>query len=281
MATISFATLTVRALVRASVYASARKPASRGPSGAFHGARGPLARTAGIAIAVVALTPVGTAYAAESAAGILDAARATYAALKSYSDTGTVTEEFGPSARSQHTFTTRFNREPRGFLFAMHKEGGDRLVVWADPGAFHVWWKATGAQTDYPNPNNSGAITLNDFPTVGAITKMTSLLYSKAGLVSSLSNATLLEGTPMEDIAGQRCYRLTGTTKDFYGQSGRSVNTRTLTIWIDARTHLVRQIREEGPSAPGSRNRTTTVFEPLANPALGAESFIVTAEMRN
>jgi len=39
------------------------------------------------------------------------------------------------------------------------------IVIWGDPDAFHVWWKTTGQVTEYPNPKNTGAITLSDFPT--------------------------------------------------------------------------------------------------------------------
>jgi hypothetical protein len=68
-----------------------------------------------------------------------------------------------------------------------------------------------------------------------------------------------------EDVAGQPCYRLHGLSKDFYGQTGRAVNARSITVWIDVQTHLVRQVREEMPAPADALNRITTTFEPQAS----------------
>src|SRR5579864_3696743 len=150
---------------------------------------------------------------AQNAGEILQRMRDTYAAMKSYSDTGVVLDY--PDAASsnpilsksaRHTFTTSFNRSPRGFLLDYHKNESNRFVVWGDTDAFHNWDKFTGVRYDYPNPNNSGAM-------VGsvAISKIPTLLYAKAALPSDFSyySDVVLDGT--ETIEGHRCYRLAGT----------------------------------------------------------------------
>jgi outer membrane lipoprotein-sorting protein len=209
----------------------------------------------------------------DSPGAILQHARAVYGDLSSYSDSATVLKEYGVDSKDQQAFSTFFNRTPRHFLLDYRKQNGDRLVIWGDPEAFHSWWKTTGQVSDYPNPNNVAALTLNDFPTDGSITKIPTLLYPKASLAGALTHfdAASLNGT--EDIGGQKCYRLAGQTYDVYGQSGKQVNFRKLTVWIDMQTFLVRQIREEGTPAAGSIDRTTTTYQPKANPAIAEGSF--------
>jgi len=105
---------------------------------------------------------------AQSADEIVKKARDTYAQLHAYADTGVVLDQYGTSSEDKHTFSTRFVRTPRHVLLDFHKQGGDRYVIWADPDAFHTWWKTTGQQTDYPNPNNTPAITLSGPPTASS-----------------------------------------------------------------------------------------------------------------
>src|SRR5438477_116161 len=93
---------------------------------------------------------------------ILQRSRAMYGDLRSYADTGVVLEEYGSSSKDRHTFATNFSRTPRRFFFDFRKDGGDRYVVWGDPEAFHTWWKTTGVEEDYPNPNNIAAFTTLD-----------------------------------------------------------------------------------------------------------------------
>ena len=205
---------------------------------------------------------------AQNADEILQKMRATYGALKSYSDTGVVLSEYGSSSEDRHPFTTYFNRTPRHFVLDFRKQGGDRYVVWGDPDAFHNWWKTTGNQTDYPNPNNAPAISLSGRNTGGAALKIPTLLYSKAALGGDFNNFAdvVLDGT--EPISGRRCYRLIGRASDLYAATGKEVNTRKMTIWIDTESLLIRQVREEWKGLPGQRSRTTTTYQPQANPVL-------------
>jgi outer membrane lipoprotein-sorting protein len=235
-----------------------------------------LSRSSGGPLAIAALTFATLVHAAESPDAILKRTRATYAALASYSDTGVVTVEYGSAAapsKDRHTFTTYFERAPRHFLFDFHKAGGDHFVIWGDPAAFHTWWKETAVTADFPNPNNVPAINLSDFQTSGSATKIPTLLYPKAPLVGALSHFAdpQLDGT--EAIGGRACYRLLGHTSDLYGQTGKEVNLRRLTLWIDTGSSLIRQIREEARARPGEISRTTTTFDPIANPRLNASRF--------
>jgi outer membrane lipoprotein-sorting protein len=209
----------------------------------------------------------------ETPAAILEHTRSVYAALTSYSDTGTVLKEYSPTSHDENSFATYFTRAPRHFMFDYRKPSGDRIVIWGDPDAFHVWWKTTAQVTEYPNPKNTGAITLNEYPTAGAITKIPPLLYSKANLAGAIPNFEPGRLAGMEDVAGNKCYRLEGTTSDQYAQTGKKVDVRNLTVWIDSTSYLIRKILEDAPAAPGMLNRTTTTFNPQANPKLNDDSF--------
>jgi len=98
-------------------------------------------------------------------------------------------------------------------------------------------------------------------------------LYSKASLSGALARFAPTSVESTEPIAGQPCYRLGGKTNDLYGESGKQVNIRNLTVWIDTKTYLVRRVLEESPAAPGMLDRTTTTFDPKANPAIADDSF--------
>ena len=207
---------------------------------------------------------------------VLERSRAMYAALNSYTDSGVVINEFGPAngaVTEKHNFTTCFRRAPRAFYFDFKKSGGDRFVIWADPKAFHTWWKTIGSQTDYPNPSNTGAFVTADPNTLGSAVKIPSLLY-KGALAGAFSHFTDAVNDGMEDIGGHKCYRLVGTAKDVYGATGRETNIRKMTVWIDAESLLIRKVVEVPKDVPtGYVNRVTTTFEPEANPTIDESKF--------
>jgi len=204
---------------------------------------------------------------------VLARSRAMYAGLRSYADTGTVLHEFGVSSKERHTFTTDFNRAPRRFYFDFRKESGDRFVVFGDADAFHTWWKATGVQSDYPNPNNVGAFTLSAPTTLGAALKIPTLLYANAGLPGDFSNLRDMVADGTETLGGRRCDRLVGMAADFYGNTQREVNARKITMWIDAESLLLRKVVEEWTPLPGQVSRNTTTWEPQANPTIEDSRF--------
>jgi len=225
------------------------------------------------ASAVILMLASAASQAQESPATILEHVRSTYEALNSYSDTGTVIYEYSPTAYDEHKFSTAFNRNPRYFLLDFRKGGGDRLVITGDPDAFHSWWKATGQVTDFPNPKNTGAITLNDYPTNAVSSKIPSLLYGKANLPSAFQHFVPERDAGIESCGEKKCHRLEGGTSDLYVGTGKQVNVRKLTVWIEADTYLVRKVTEEAPSPQGTLNRTTTTFIPQANPQLADDVF--------
>jgi outer membrane lipoprotein-sorting protein len=210
---------------------------------------------------------------AQSADDILKKMRDTYAAMNSYADSGTVINEYGASGRDRHSFTTYFTRSPRHFLLDFRKQGGDRYVIWSDQEAFHTWWKTTGQQTDYPNPNNAPAISQSGQNTKQAALEIPTLLYSKVQLGGDFNNFADVERDGTEEIGGRRCYRLLGRASDAYAGSGKEVNNRKMTVWIDAESYLVRQILEEWKSPAGSRTRLTTTYQPQANPTVEEAKF--------
>lgn len=203
--------------------------------------------------------------------------RVLYASLGSYADSGAVEHQYGQggAGHDRHTFRTYFSRAPRGFYFEFNKNGGaDRYVIWGDQEAFHTWWKTTGVKADYPNPHNTGAFSTADPQTAGSAMKIPPLLYAKAGLQGAVANLKdpTLQGT--EEIGGRRSYRLVGKTGDLYGQTGREVNVRKVTVWIDAQSLLIRKVLEEPKDTPpGYIERTTTTFEPQANPVVDQGRF--------
>src|SRR5579872_2270309 len=175
----------------------------------------------------------------QDANSILQKARDTYVGLKSYSDQGTIVYEYGADATDKHTFSTYFNRAPRHFLLEFHKQGGDQFVIWGEPDAFHTWWKMTGMQTDYPNPNNIPAFSLSTEPTKGASTKVPTLLYGKSQLAAGMLALHDPEIDGTEEAGGHKCYRILGRLSDVYGATGREVNIRKATVWIDTEMFLV------------------------------------------
>ena len=212
---------------------------------------------------------------AQGAEQILQKMREAYGAMKSYADTGVVVNEYG-GLTERHSFTTNFSRAPRRFLLDFRKQGGDRYVVWADANAFHTWWKTTGQQTDYANPNNAPAISMSGRNTQNSVVKVPTLLFSKVNLGGDFNNVAdvSLDGT--EDVGGRRCDRLVGRASDRYAATDKEVNIRKMTIWIDAESSLVRQVREDWKGTPGNVIRITTTYQPQANPVLDDAKFTFT-----
>jgi len=203
---------------------------------------------------------------------LLGPTRAAYAALKSYADTGTVTREFGqPRAMGseKHTFRTFF-RAPRDFFFEFAKNPSiskERIVVWGDAAAFHTWWSTTQSSETYPPGTGASAFTTMAFPTLGSDLQVASLVLPQGALPGTLAEMVEARDAGTDTIGGHRCRKLVGTAQSVYRATGHISNVRQVTVWIDADTQLVRQILEDA-SDPASISRTTTTFDPRANPAL-------------
>lgn len=222
-------------------------------------------RTIAAAICSTVIAVGSVRGAASEADDVLQRTRAMYGALRSYADTGVVISEYGAATTDEFKFVTRFSRAPRRFYL---ESSGGQFVIWGDPDAFHTWTKVTGDQYDYPNPNNAPAIALSGQQTHGISSVVPPLLYSKAALGGVFSNFTDATVDGIETVGGRRCHRILGTTRDVYATTGREVNIRKLTVWIDVDSLLIRRAREEWKSLPGQRSRITYVYEPQANPAI-------------
>jgi outer membrane lipoprotein-sorting protein len=225
-----------------------------------------------VGIAYACLLPASSPSAQED---ILARSRAMYASLKSYADTGTVTIE--ASSVDRHTFKTYY-RPPRHFYFEFVEDkaaGGSRAVIWCDGGDFQTWWSDTGIHNLYPKGQGAQAFVQLMYPTNGSATQIASQLFANAGLVSTLAELEEMTPAGTEVISGRTAHKLTGIARSTYGATGRQVNVRRTTVWIDADTLLVRKIFEDThKGAPaGSRNRVTTTFEPQANPPLDDSRF--------
>jgi hypothetical protein len=235
-------------------------------------------RLLAVAIALAATmgaTPPRSMHAAAQAPPvdkILADMRKVYADLTAYADTGEVISEYGTGSTDRFTFTTYFNRVPRGFLLDFRK-GQDQYVIWGDPDAFHSWWKATSQQYDYPNPNNSGALTGSPRNTLNTAQKIPTLIYAKADLGGDFSRFTSPTAAADEDVNSHRCHRLNGEIYDSYGATGRRSNTRQMTVWIDVESSLIRKVLEEAQALPGQRSRVTWVYDPQANPTIDPAKF--------
>jgi outer membrane lipoprotein-sorting protein len=211
---------------------------------------------------------------------VLARSQAAYAALRSYSDTGSVDTEFGPPAglvREHHTFKTLF-RAPRHFLFDFAKEqNADRFVVWADDDAFHTWWQATGVAETYPKGSGAGAFVAGGTPTLNSLMQLSPWLFSQADLTGPLTEFGDASAAGTETINGRPCQKLVGVGKSVYRASGRVVNVRPMAVWIDTQTFLVRRVFEDtSEGSAGFVYRTTTTFDPQANPLLDDARFLFT-----
>ena len=235
----------------------------------------PVAAGAQRPIIAAVLSPTS---ASRAAADVLAQSKATYAALQTYSDSGTVVNEFGSNPRNPskevHRFRTNFRR-PRSFLFDFVKSNAaDRYVVWGDDQAFHGWWRTTGVQYDYPKGQGSGAFSGAATQTKGSILLIPPLLFTGAGLSGTLTQFGDAEDDGKEAINGHDCFRIIGVAKDLY-QTGKEVNIRKVTVWVDVKTMLIRRVFEDTPRGGVATwvSRFYTTFEPAANPRLADTVF--------
>jgi outer membrane lipoprotein-sorting protein len=217
-----------------------------------------------------------------SASGnILERSRATYAALQSYSDTGTITTEDilpgAPAIVEHHTFATAY-RAPRQYYFDFKKDpeaGDERFVIWCERDDFNTWWSATGVHEKYEKGRGEFAFATASEPTKGSAMLISPLLFSKANLQGPLLNLKDEKDVGTEDVGGRSCHKITARMVLTYSDSGQTAEERSVIVWIDAETLLVRKVFEDTPrgSMEGSASRITTIFDPQANPNLDDARF--------
>lgn len=211
---------------------------------------------------------------------VLQQSRQIYAALNSYSDSGSVVTSYrsGKTAASVNTSTFRtLYHAPRQFLLEFSKGpniGDERFVIWSEGQDFNTWWSATRVHEDYPQGRGANAFALGAFPTQQTAVMIPPLLFSKAGLQGPLSSFTLSRGDGTDRIGAHLCYRLIGEEAMAY-QTGTVAGGRTVTLWIDTQSLLVRKVFEDTPAGMASDTLTTvtTTFDPVANATIDAARF--------
>jgi outer membrane lipoprotein-sorting protein len=103
------------------------------------------------------------------------------------------------------------------------------------------------------------------------------LLFPKSNLGGTMRELGEMTESGTEVVTGAKCVKLQGIVKTVY-QTGREANKRRVTLWIDAETMLVRQVREEDlGGAAVNVSRTTITYTPHANPQLDDTHFRFTA----
>lgn len=210
---------------------------------------------------------------------VLAKSKAVYASLKSYSDTGTVDEDFGPPngrAHDRHVFKTSY-RAPRHYYFDFVKShNADRWVAWSnDDNTLHIWWKTTGKEETYPKGKWQVPLLIGGSQTKGSLTQLSPFFFPQDKLFGTLTELGDITPASKEVLNGHECFKIKGTARSVYQGTGHVVNIRPVTVWIDAQTFLVRKVFEgtaQG-AAPGWIQQTTTTFEPQPNPPLTDAQF--------
>lgn len=206
---------------------------------------------------------------------------ARYAALSSYSDTGTVETAYQwpgtPAVTERHSFETAF-RAPRNFFFRFDEDpaaGGDALVIWCDGGPFQSWWKTTGVHEVYDGGRGANAFYSAESPTVLSANLIAPHLFQQAGLYGPTwrlvgavdGDADQLDGKPSRRIMAQQ--RVTGV---------QTMEDRPITVWIDDETGLIVRVlvnAEVGSQADFVDDRLYTIAA-TANPELSDDRFTFT-----
>ncbi len=212
----------------------------------------------------------------------IERSRAVFAALRSYSDTGTIVTEMqvsgAPMIVERHSFVT-FYRAPRHFYLEFNedkKAGGDRYVLWGNDEAFHTWWSTTGVQDTFPKGKGALAFNVSVTPTQGMSLLIAPWLFAQAGLEGPLVNLQDAKTGELEPVGERRCHKVTGGSRTAYSRNLDRL--RPTTVWVDAQTSLVCKVFQgSAPGTPaGTTQHVTVTFEPRANPAIEDARFLFT-----
>jgi hypothetical protein len=233
---------------------------------------------------VVALAPHHKA--AFDAEDALKRSHAAYAALTAYADSGTVVVQTSGFA-DKYAFRTYFTRQPRNLLldFSMIEseytngfklKGSSGTVIWMENGQLQTYDTKTQEHQTYPEDGGRQVEALKgaSYGTKGVSVLVPSLLYTKAGMASVIQATEEATAAGSETVDGYLCLKVMGIERWRY-PSGQVTGVRPVTIWIDAKTYLIRKIFQDTPKnmSRGAIERITTTFRPYANPSLEATRF--------
>jgi hypothetical protein len=211
--------------------------------------------------------------------------RPAYAELKSYGDSGTVTEEM-PGFNNRWTFRT-FYRSPGDFLLDFKGISSDyatgqsipleqHVVYWMSNGELHTWNSQFRTHDTYQAgvANQIAPINAGAAMTAGTSTLIPSLLFPNTGLLGVLTETVSFDEAGTEVVAGRPCKKLIGIAQSVY-PSGQVFNVRQVTVWIDEQTNLIRKVFTDTPKgyAAGEFYRVTYTIEPRANPPVNDGTF--------
>lgn len=205
---------------------------------------------------------------------ILERMHAAYAAMTSYADEGTVILEERPIGatviREQYRFTTRYAAPKRFYFEAKKASSGERFVVWCPGESFNSWWSATGVHDRYAAGEGADAFAVAALPTAGSVLLVPSLLFKAAGLQGPLVTMKQPKYAGRESLDGHATYKLIAPVR----LNHWSDTVRMTTVWIDAKTWLVRKVFEDTPTGMGGAiQRTTTLIEPRSPATTDASHF--------
>jgi outer membrane lipoprotein-sorting protein len=221
----------------------------------------------------------------EAAADLLAQSRAAYAALKSYADSGTAVEDVG-SFRNYSKFKTRF-RKPADLYFeytgieSVYFDGNklptpSRLVMWKLGPDLQVWNEQMRSHETYVQGQSDQVAPFGGAAagTMGTAALIPSLLFPDAGIVGTVQEIGEFSLAGTENLGGHECHKLIGIARSVY-PSGQITNVRPVSVWLDAKTLLVRKVFTDTPKGypAGGVARFTFTLDPQANPPLDDAQF--------
>jgi outer membrane lipoprotein-sorting protein len=205
-----------------------------------------------------------------SAEEILEEMVVTYAGLDSYRDAiGVNVIAEGDAAPARRLLVDTAFERPGLFRFRLHEIGdaaGDdhRLiyVVWSDGQGVRSWSAANGWVREFSSIEH-------------ALGGPTGISYQTATRIPALLMPEMLWGSGMrhlkdavllgeESIDHHDCFKLEATTGG---------SDRRLTLWLDKRSFLLRQIYDARRRDDGSIIQMTAIYAPQGNPEVFANEF--------
>jgi hypothetical protein len=211
---------------------------------------------------------------------------AAYAALKTYSDSGTV-EVAAPGTIDRAKFTTRFRR-PNGDLYLDYQAIGSyqtatkitvdlsmyRTVVWMLKGQMETYDRSLASHNIIEQGSQAHALTGATAATNGVSTLIPSLLYPQAKMRSAFFEIEEASDAGFENVGNRRCHKVIGIAAQYY-PSGARTGVRPVTIWIDAETLLLRKVFEDTPKGypANAYRRVTITIDPQVNTSLDDSTF--------
>jgi LppX/LprAFG-like lipoprotein len=210
---------------------------------------------------------------------VLKQSMAYYGTLASYADTGTVQWD-SPGIVDREQFTTYFRRPTRDFYFDYQPltstnpgskftiDMSDyRMVIWMFKGNMERYDKSSRTHEPVLS-GQAGTLQWGSHRSRGASLLIPSLLYTQAGLSSTITQIESAQVVGTETINGRACQKISGTAVMILG--GRRNNERAVTVWIDAESRLIRRVFEDTPKGFPANNfsRLTITLEPRANPTI-------------